>query len=204
MAKVITQPSGDEDKDTTAQRVGREEPWQLAITCRVERTSDLLHRVSGVAQASDGEELRWAYHKYEDRLLQWWLEPRLWGSGCGTTNGASFDFIFRALCWLGGRRHDVLCKRALGRKELLTARMTSCVRWIRLSILERTQELICTRPTTLIPSLMIQISEQSLASEARETPRSLAKTPILACFGRRQRRNFFTNHDPFLPLHRSE
>ena len=70
VAKVVSQPSRHQDKDTAAKSVRRQEPRRLSIARHVESTTDLLHGKCRDAQTCDREELRQADDEDEDGLLK--------------------------------------------------------------------------------------------------------------------------------------
>lgn len=89
VAKVVPQPSRDQDgDDAAAERVRRQEPRRLSVARHVERATDLRHGIRRVAQTADGEELRPADGEDEDGLLERRREPRGW-SGCVRLAGAT-------------------------------------------------------------------------------------------------------------------
>ena len=130
VAKVVSQSSSHQDRDTTAKRVCCQEPRRLSIACHVESTTDLLHRICPVSQTSDWKELRQANDQDKDSLLKWRREIGRWSgcvqlasatrSGKGTIRWLRCVFTERSVVWncgCAGRRHYDLCKMGGGEQS---------------------------------------------------------------------------------------
>lgn len=80
VAKMVSQSPGDQDGDTAAKRVCRQEPRRLSVACHIESATDLLHGVCRVTQTSHGKELRQADDEDKDGLLKRRREIGGWSS----------------------------------------------------------------------------------------------------------------------------